>query len=156
MLPRDSRFSTTPFVFPLFTFGLSHALSPPFHTICNFPATLLLSPLSLSLPFALITALFPSSFSRRESLYLVYTPVVAFRWLHTSQILAKRLSSSNRSKHCRRKSYNDINFIMKRETERERKCIYLYSIIFLKRSCRISQAYSSSCKNLRILEKYIV
>jgi len=36
MLPRDSQFSTTPFVFPLFTLGLSHALSPPFIPFATF------------------------------------------------------------------------------------------------------------------------
>lgn len=49
MLPRDSQFSTTPFVFPLFTLGLSHAFSSPFHTICNFPASLVF-PLRIFLP----------------------------------------------------------------------------------------------------------
>lgn len=36
MLPRDSQFSTTPFVFPLFALGLSHALSPPFIPFATF------------------------------------------------------------------------------------------------------------------------
>lgn len=69
MLPRDSQFSTTPFVFPLFTLGLSHAFSSsfiPFATFRGLPR--LFSPnFPTSLRPVATTALFQSPYPRREA-----------------------------------------------------------------------------------------
>lgn len=93
-------------------YPLARALAP-FRTICNFPAT-------LRLPFSLVLTAglsFHLSFHAANLFISCMRPP-----LHSDgYILGSKSSRSDYhrqtrgSKHCRRNSYNDTNFIMKRD-----------------------------------------
>ena len=130
MLPRDSQFSTTPFVFPLFTLDLSHALSPPFIPFATFRPPFVF-PRSSLLTLTVATALFPPSFPRRRSLYLIYAPAAAFltgAYFEANPREAIIIVKHCGSKHCSQNSYNDINFIMKRDSIERYIYIYIYTL----------------------------